>query len=860
MAAAYAALLSLARSLRQILNLGQQYVDPLHRFKIVSLHEKVESFIAFLEDYSDKYGGTPDLARDGIRNAAYHAQDFMDSYLCLVSTGDDSSSIHWHKMSLDRDLNIAFERISFIWEEAAKMKNNPAEDLRLRPITYSSQAGQLSTAKSRVVGFEDDLNTIKERLYEDSAVLQVIPIVGMGGIGKTTLARKAYEDSLRAHQFDICAWITVSQQYQRRQILSGLLRDLKKPVLGQPGPSDAQLATLVYQNLKGRRYLVVIDDVWSNKAWDDVKMLFPEDGIKSRILLTTRLSDVAVHAGSSNAPFHQMKLLNEDQSWKLLREMIFGQESCPLQLVEIGKKTARNCRGLPLTIVVVAGLLLSKEITMQEWWENVSENISSTEPSIALHCSNILCLSYDRLPLRLKPCFLYISAFSEDSEIQASKLIKLWVAEGFLKPSDQSKCLEDVGERFLEDLVRRSLILVIEKGTDGKIQTIGIHDLLREICIAKAEEEAFLHHVSSIRNDQIETIEDPNRRLNIHCTQNRQEWRILDSSVRTVLLFRDMYWGPILSLCCRRISVLHIPQVTWPKLAEEISTLVNLRYISFSFNYASRPDAASISKLPNLETIIAHNTDLRALQVPYEILEMPKLRHLIMNTSFVLSRPSNTGIIHESDLQTLETVINFRFTEEAIKMLVNLKKLIVEFHVTRAKWDDLNLDNLLHLTNLEELKVSVFKFPNFSKIWNHSFPISLKNLTLENVPLPWENMTIIGSLPNLQVLEMMHMDVEQVSEWTPTEGQFCLLKYFRSSLDNLVSWEVEREHFPRLEILCLKGARWIDEIPCGIGEIDSLQLIELWHCPVTLVDSAKRIQEQQHDNGNDAFEVLVHGS
>ncbi|XP_073121168.1 putative disease resistance protein At1g50180 [Henckelia pumila] len=104
--------------------------------------------------------------------------------------------------------------------------------------------------------------------------------------------------------------------------------------------------------------------------------------------------------------------------------MVFRQESCPLQLVEVGKKIAKNCGGLPLTIVVVAGLLLSSgnNARREEVWENLSENISSRQPTIALQCSKILCFSYDLLPLRLKPCFLYIAAFPEDSEIGVSKL------------------------------------------------------------------------------------------------------------------------------------------------------------------------------------------------------------------------------------------------------------------------------------------------------------------------------------------------------------------------------------------------------------------------------------------------------
>ncbi|XP_073121206.1 putative late blight resistance protein homolog R1A-3 [Henckelia pumila] len=359
---AYAALLSLARSIHQILDL-----DPLiHKQRIISLQEKVESIITFLEDYSEKHRGTHDRVGNEIRNAANEAQDFMDSYLCLVSTTHDA-------LSLDRDLDMAFERIDFIWEEAMEImkKDDTAKDLRSR--THSSRIDHSSGAQvtgNKVVEFDDDLDAIKESMYEDSSKLQIIPIVGMGGIGKTTLARRTYEDSIRAQDFDIYAWATLSAEYKKVDTLSKLLQSLKKytstDANQQSGESEAQMAKRVYQSFLGRRYLVVIDDIWSTKAWDDLKMIFPDDGSGSRILLTTRLSDVAVYAGSSTTSFHQMKFLTEDQSWKLLEEKIFGQESCPLHLVELGKMVARNCRGLPLTIVVVAGLILSSGNMMEE--------------------------------------------------------------------------------------------------------------------------------------------------------------------------------------------------------------------------------------------------------------------------------------------------------------------------------------------------------------------------------------------------------------------------------------------------------------------------------------------------------------
>ncbi|XP_073037611.1 putative late blight resistance protein homolog R1A-3 isoform X1 [Primulina eburnea] len=858
--AAYAALLALARSLQEILDL-QQYVDPLHQEKIIYLHGIVDFIVTFLENYSDKYPETRGGMGNEIRIAAYEAQDFVDSYYCSVSTTDDRSfsEENLDEVNLDRDLTMAFERIGFIWEEMIKMNNSDtAQDLR--SVSYSSRVDHSSTAKKVVFGFEDDLIAIKERLYEDSTKLKIIPIVGMGGIGKTTLARRAYDDSILAPHFDIYAWITISAEYQRGQILSRLLCNLKKLYKEQShNHSDAELETLVYRNLRGRRYLIVIDDIWSTKAWDDLKMIFPDDDNRSRILLTTRILDVAVHLGSSDTPVHQMNCLNEDQSWELLQERVFGQQSCPLQLVEVGTKIAKNCGGLPLTIVVVAGLLLSSgNVMWEEVWENVSENISSREPTIALQCSKILCFSYDRLPLRLKPCFLYISAFPEDSEIDVSKLIKLWVAEGFLKPNDQSKWLEDVGERYLEDLVNRSLLLVSKKGPDGKLETVGIHDMLREICITKAEEEGFLYHVSCKTNSGTEFVENPYRRLRIHCTKDFQEWKILDSSVRSVLLFSAKYQMPRIDLRSRHVGVLDAPRVTWPKLSHVISTFINLRYLAVALDYASCPDGfpVSISKHPNLETIDVCVVDWgreSKLQVPCEILKMPKLRHLIWNNDFHLSYPSDIGIVHKSDLQTIETVVDFIFGEEIVKILVNLKKLKVCYYMRDHNWDYFNLDNLFHLQNLEDLEISMLFIE--ADPWNHAFPIGLKKLTLIGVPFTWENMTIIGSLPNLQVLQMIGIIVTEFSEWKAVEGQFLQLKYFRSSFDYLVKWEMEKEHFPCLESLILQRAPWINEIPSGIGEIDTLQFIELQYCEKSLVNSAMQILKLQRENGNDAFHV-----
>lgn len=161
-ATTYAALLSLTRSLHQILNL-EQLIVPLHKQRIVSLHEKVDFVVNFLEDHSDKYGGTLDLMGDDeIRKAAYEAQDCMDLYLCTVS------ATNCDKESLDQDLNMALERmITFIWESSMRIKNSADTSEDIRPVSYSSPVEPSSTvitmAKDTEVGFDDDFNAIMQR-------------------------------------------------------------------------------------------------------------------------------------------------------------------------------------------------------------------------------------------------------------------------------------------------------------------------------------------------------------------------------------------------------------------------------------------------------------------------------------------------------------------------------------------------------------------------------------------------------------------------------------------------------------------------------------------------------------------------
>ncbi|KAL0364483.1 UNVERIFIED_CONTAM: ToMV resistance protein Tm-2(2) [Sesamum angustifolium] len=199
-----------------------------------------------------------------------------------------------------------------------------------------------------------------------------------------------------------------------------------------------ELANYLSRLLRNRKYLIVLDDIWSNRTWDELQQSLPHrnTGPGSRIMLTSKVEEVGRYASKYSRYFlHKMQLLNEKENWHLLSDRVFGKEhSCPPQLEEAGKKIAEKCEGLPLAIIAVGKHLSIAERTT-EYWNKVAERESSIIISADEDLSKALYLSYNHLPQCLKACFIYIGVFPPDNEIPASKLIKLWCADGFLEPN-----------------------------------------------------------------------------------------------------------------------------------------------------------------------------------------------------------------------------------------------------------------------------------------------------------------------------------------------------------------------------------------------------------------------------------------
>ncbi|XP_031111757.1 disease resistance protein RPP13-like [Ipomoea triloba] len=236
-------------------------------------------------------------------------------------------------------------------EQPASLNVLPIPTYQLITMPDSSHAA--SHTKEIMVGKQDEFEILKEKLIQHpSKQLEVVSIKGMTGIGKTTLAKKIYEDPSITFYFDKRAWTVASQHHNKRQMLLDLLGSKDDANKG----SDEDLALRLYQSFKCERYLVVMDDVWSVEAWDALKTCFPDDGYGSRVLLTTRLVEVANHVCTQNDFSHQMQLLEQSESWKLFNEKAFKSRGAEFEM--IGIPVVEKCKGLPLAIIVVAGLNL----------------------------------------------------------------------------------------------------------------------------------------------------------------------------------------------------------------------------------------------------------------------------------------------------------------------------------------------------------------------------------------------------------------------------------------------------------------------------------------------------------------------
>ncbi|XP_051119160.1 putative late blight resistance protein homolog R1B-17 [Andrographis paniculata] len=914
--ASYAALASAMELLEDILH-RNHYPAILHRRRQIlkSLHQKFTDLRKSLKDYSSKGDEAADLVERRIRDTAYQVQDVIESE--IANPKDSEEGNHVFKKIIqnlvlaceaedDDDLQKVGREVDSIVQELKAIKESQElENLRLGSVAAEVNApGQTPRADAdAMVGFDEYLEAIKEKICGNSAKLQVIPIVGMGGIGKTTLARNAFDNASILERFDFRGWVTISQDYDVIRVLQNIIISLRimtmeelgrlvKKALDEYEKSKKELEkekiksgkakegrkktqqelreemeerrrleertskTCIYQHLKGRRYLVVIDDVWKKKVWDDLKQAFPDDGNKSRILLTTRLTYVAQYAVGTSKFLYEMEFLKADASWDLLKNKVFGQGRCPNELEDTGRSIAGKCKGLPLAIVVIAGILSSD--TTLGYWKMIERNVSSVLRSDDDQLSNILSLSYNHLPSRLKACFLLMGSFPEDYEISIPKLIRLWIAEGFLNSDSDSGNLEERGMEYFKELVERSLVIVNKKKANGEFKFCVIHDLLRDFCTTQGANDHFFNGKDWNESEKV-------RRIILYSAAPRMPWALKDTKyVNSICLFSRTASSDLLRLKWHSVPLLKIVDVADIKTLvapTAFSRMFRLKYLALQLGIEKKKHLpSSISKFLNLQTLIIHAPVCESISLPSEIWKMPQLRHLIIDRMNLPAVPEVDDIPLQKleCLQTLETAENFVFTNEAISMIPNIRKLKLICRGGEAGdiWNQYCLNNLVDLLRLEKLNI-VFHAEQFSYVdsfqSSFAFPRKLEKLSLQGCRLPWENLTVVGSLPFLQVLRLRNGAMSG-NVWAPEENQFVKLNFLVMESLDLKEWIAEHEHFPNLQHLHINKCTELERIPAGIGE--TLKFISVQFSK-RAGESANEIRKEQNDEYAN-FDLQVH--
>uniref|UniRef100_A0A0D3GFG2 Uncharacterized protein n=1 Tax=Oryza barthii TaxID=65489 RepID=A0A0D3GFG2_9ORYZ len=329
---------------------------------------------------------------------------------------------------------------------------------------------------------------------------KVVCVVGMGGLGKTTIARKIYESKEDiAKNFSCCAWITVSQSFVRLELLKDLMMKLfgeevlKKQMRELEGkvPQVDDLTSYLRKELNERRYFVVLDDSIDSWKWIN-SIAFPRNNNKgSRVIVTTRDVDLAKEC-TSELLIYQLKPLEINYAKELLlrkaNKTTEDMES-DKKMSDIITKIVKKCGYLPLAILTIGGVLVTKEV--REWETFYCQIPSELESNPNLEAMRrIVTLSYNYLPSHLKQCFLYLSIFPEDFEINRNRLVNRWIAEGFIK-ARTNMTIEDVGKSYFKELINRSMIQPSRAGIRGDFKSCRVHDIMSDITISISREENF---------------------------------------------------------------------------------------------------------------------------------------------------------------------------------------------------------------------------------------------------------------------------------------------------------------------------------------------------------------------------------
>uniref|UniRef100_K7KYJ1 Uncharacterized protein n=1 Tax=Glycine max TaxID=3847 RepID=K7KYJ1_SOYBN len=723
----------------QILKKETNLLRGIHK-DFSDIRDELESIQTFLKDADRRAAADEANTNDGIRTwvkqvreASFRIEDVVYEYLRVI-----------HVIATEiRDIKLS---LSLIKERSERHSR-----------WHDPRMSSLFIKETEILVLELPIDELVGWLLKGTEEHTVISVVGMGGLGKTTLAKHVFYSEIVKSHFHCRACIKVSQSYTMRGLLIDMIKQFcretndRLPQMLQE-MDEKSLISKVRQYLKQKRYLIFFDDVWHEDFCDQVEFAMPNNNKSSRIIVTTRVRHVAEFFKKSFlVHVHNLQPLLPDKAWELFCKKAFRFEPdghFPGELEGISNEIFRKCKGLPMEIVAIGDLLPTKSKTAKG--------------------------NYDDPPSYLKPCILYFGVYPEDYSIHHNRLTRQWIAERFVQYDGRTS--ENVADEYLSEEVR----------------SCQVHDLLHEVIIAKAKDLNLCHFVHGRDESGTSRI---TRRLSIDTSSNNVPKSSNNTHIRAIHAFgkggllEPFMMGQLSSKS--RLKVLELEGTSLNYAPSNLGNLFHLRYLNLR-STKIRVLPTSVDKLQNLETLDIRDTFVHELLS--EINKLKKLRHLF---AFYRNYQAGfsvlgftTGVLMKKGIKNLTSLENLTHVE--MSMLKQLRKL--GLRCVRREHGNAICASVVEMTHLESLNITAIarleKMPSWISKLDYLIYMRLGVSNLKDDPLRWlENLpnllklslwdnayhlkkvsSGIKALENLKVLDFISMPTEFVESIVPENG------------------------------------------------------------------------------------------
>ncbi|WVZ48975.1 hypothetical protein U9M48_000360 [Paspalum notatum var. saurae] len=791
-----------------------------------------------------------------VRESSYDMEDVLDTFFVHVQGRDSPEHEHqkgslkslgkkmanlFMKSKARREVSVGVKDIMTHLDEVTKRCcRYKVDDIVAKPATTSSMVDPRLAAMynkvNNLVGIDkssSELISMLQPLQRGSvlnanAKMKIVSVVGVGGLGKTTLAKAVYDK--HKGEFDRTAFVPVGRNPDLKKVIQQILIGLDK---GRYMQFNFGQFSEIYQFidelrgflLQNKRHFIVIDDMWEIQSWDTIKLAIDdENNCGGRIIVTTRKMEVATKAGE----VYKLQPLSDDSSIELFYTRMCGDEGSHVDNKpdEISNKILKKCGGIPLAVITMASLLAEKP--RDKWYEmyktiGFGQKDSKEDENTTM---KILSFSYYDLPSHLRTCLLYLSAFPEDSIIYKGALIWKWIAEGFVH-EQQGIWLFETGEGYFNDLVNRSLIQEVEKD----YVNIGcrVHDIVLDFIRSMSHEENFFTILDD-NGQYTPSNSPPVRRLAHHnmCMRQTTTQKInnhLTEAMQTVRSFSAQgsaieSWAPLCSF--RLLRVLAIEKCNHflgcHLRVEHVGHLLHLRYFSLRGAFIQRiPE--EIGGLRFLQTLDLEGCYISELPSGSSLpIQLVCLRISFDDCSGPAANTGEVGWVGR--LTSLEelSIINERCRWKELGSLRKLRVLNANISVDDAESVRDFVDSLRHLDKLQHLGINInrgickseleaarFVLPRTLRYFN--IPFDIKFRKLPPCINPW-------GLPSLSHLEIRLGDVDEQDlrnlGGLPELRHLCLtVDQCPAGISNIIINDSSRNvvcYFPKLRSFELQGA------------------------------------------------------